>query len=235
MSSGASEIYTGLRILEAMHEAVRYSAAIFQELRRARPTLTTRQLDFGAGDGMFIRKFREHDIKVDAVEPDPALQAGLRSHGASVYSSTNEIRDASYDFIYTINTLEHISNLNECCAEIFRILQPSGKLFIFVPAFELLWTNLDTEVGHVRRFTRKSLLNALQNAGFVVNRMNYFDSLGFPAALGVRVLERVGLFRYGGGTIGMYDRYIFPISHALDRVFGHVVGKNLIAIAERPN
>ena len=55
-----------------------------------------------------------------------------------------------------------------------------------------------------------------------------------PAGLGVRLLEKVGLFRYGGASVGFYDRYLFPMSRELDRVLHHVIGKNLIAVARKP-
>ena len=64
-------------------------------------------------------------------------------------------------------------------AELNRVLRPGGILFVFVPALDILWTSLDTEVGHVRRFTRPMLASALARAGFEVVSLRYFDFLGF--------------------------------------------------------
>jgi hypothetical protein len=88
-------------------------------------------------------------------------------------------------------------------------------------------------VQHVRRFDRRTLQLPLERAGFLIEHMRYFDSLGFLAALGVRLLEQVNLFKYGSGTVGFYDRYLFPVSLQLDRLFKSGIGKNLIAIARR--
>jgi hypothetical protein len=63
--------------------------------------------------------------------------------------------------------------------------------------------------------------------------MKYFDSLGFLAALGVRLLEQANLFKYGSGSVGFYDRCLFPVSRKLDRLFKGVIGKNLVAVARR--
>jgi hypothetical protein len=63
--------------------------------------------------------------------------------------------------------------------------------------------------------------------------MKYFDFLRFPAALGVAILEQINLFKYGSGRAGFYDRYLFPVSQHLDRLFKGSFGKNLIAIANR--
>jgi SAM-dependent methyltransferase len=198
------------------------------------PPEAKRVLDFGAGDGVFVGKFLTKGVVVDCVEPDLRLKDRLQGRAGAVYGDIRDVTDARYDFAYTINVLEHIEALDETCADLLRVIAPNGKLFVFVPAFEILWTRLDDEVGHVRRFSRASLTGALERSGFVVERVEYFDSLGFPAAIAVRFLEKLNLFSYGGGTVGFYDSYLFPISRRFDRGANGFFGKNLIAIARRP-
>lgn len=50
-----------------------------------------------------------------------------------------------------------------------RVLKPNKKLFVFVPAQEILWTSLDEEVDHARRFDRHSLQVVLERAGFNID------------------------------------------------------------------
>ena len=223
--------YAGHRILEAMHSAPHYADAILCAIRAAMPCGATRILDFGAGDAAFLDKFRAIGIAVDCVEPDERLQALLRSKTPRVFSDIAEIDTGTYDFVYTVNVLEHINAVDDSCAQLHRILRPGGRLFVFVPAFEVLWTSLDDEVGHVRRFSKQGLRGTLTAVGFSVEQLRFFDSLGFPALLGVRLLEGLNLFRYDGGSVGFYDRYLFPISQGLDRAVRGVIGKNLVAVA----
>jgi SAM-dependent methyltransferase len=225
------EDYTGRRILEAMHEAVRYTRAVSGLIEKAWPADAIQVLEFGAGDGAFVKQFRAAGANVDCVEIDRTLRVGLQTLGGRVYGDIREAASESYDFIYSVNVLEHIPDLVREVAELKRVLRPGGVLFVFVPAFRLLWTSLDTEVGHVTRFTRGSLATALKEGGFQVSSMAYFDSLGFPAAIAVGFLEKLNLFSYGGGTVGFYDSYIFPVSRALDIGLQHVLGKNLVAVA----
>jgi SAM-dependent methyltransferase len=234
-AADAGQAYRGHRILEAMHSAQRYAEAVFEEIRAACPATARDLLDFGAGDGVFVAKFMAGNRRVDCVEPDPTLRQRLQQQGASVYSDIAAVPAGRYDFIYSVNVLEHIHALDETLAGIRRVMRAGAPMFVFVPAFNTLWTSLDDEVEHVQRFTRRSLRPALAKAGFEILDLRYFDSLGFPAALAVRALETVGLFRYSSDSVGFYDRYLFPMSRALDRVASRAVGKNIIAIVRNPD
>jgi SAM-dependent methyltransferase len=233
MTKPPEQGYAGKRVLEAMRSAVRYGEAVFQEVRRTAPQSGSAILDFGAGDGFFLEKFHSQGVAVAAVEPDPSLQVALRQLTGALWADIREVPKESFDFVYTVNVLEHISELEETCTQLSRVLKPNKTLFVFVPAHEILWTSLDDEVEHVRRFDRHSLRVALESAGFHIEHLKYFDFFGFPAALGVRVLEQINLFKYGSGSVGFYDRYIFPVSQQMDRFFKGAIGKNLIAIARR--
>jgi SAM-dependent methyltransferase len=190
-------------------------------------------LDFGAGDGVFVEKFLRDGATVECVEPDASNQANLRALGSIVVPDIGTLRSEHYNFAYSINVLEHLHKLEHYLSELHRVLRPDGRLFVFVPAFNILWTSLDDEVNHVRRFTHKNLIGELSRAGFKIESVRYFDSLGFVAALGVRALEKVGLFRYSSRTVGLYDKMIFPISLLGDRLLSNIVGKNLMAVARK--
>ena len=226
--------YSGLRILESMHEAVNYNQTVFDMVRQARPAACKRTLEFGAGDGAFARKFAQEGEPVDCMEIDPGLREVLRQSATRVYADMAAVEAEQYDFLYSINVIEHIADRDEALAHLYRVVRPGGTIFIFVPAFEMLWTSLDTEAGHVTRFTRSRLAAAFNKVGFQIDRIEYFDSLGFPAALGVRLMEVVGLFRYNPTSVRFYDCVLFPISRTLDKVFRRLLGKNLILVARKP-
>ena len=233
MNKRSSQAYSGTRILDAMHSGVRYGEAVFTELRGALPSDASKILDFGAGAGFFLNKFGAIGVIVDGVEPDEDLRSITQSSAGTIWSDIRNVPTESFDFVYTVNVLEHIVELDQACGHLSRVLKPNRKLFVFVPAHEILWTSLDDEVQHVRRFDCQSLRLTLERAGFHIDQITYFDSLGFLAALGIRALETFGLFRYNSATVGFYDRYLFPISRRLDRLLNGRIGKNLIAVASR--
>jgi SAM-dependent methyltransferase len=223
------QYFTGRRILEVMHQAVKYSDAIQALIETAIPKGVIKLLEFGAGDGTFVKRFEAKGFRVDCVEIDDALRAGLNS--PAKFATIHQVPDASYDFIYTVNVLEHIADLENELRGVRRVLKPGGTLFVFVPAFNALWTTLDDEVGHVQRFTKATLRKSLAEHGLFSQQLRYFDSIGFPAALAVKMLERVGLFQYSSGTVNFYDRYVFPVSQVMDYLLAPVFGKNLVAVA----
>lgn len=225
--------YAGHRILEAMRSAPRYADAVYAHTRAAFSSVEGPILDFGAGDGAFVERFLRDGAAVDCVEPDATNQSALRALVPAVAGDISALAAERYALVYTINVLEHLGELDYYLAELYRVLRRGGRLFVFVPAFDILWTSLDDEVEHIQRFTRRSLSAHLERAGFVIESLRYFDCLGFFGALAARILEKVGLFSYSAGTIGWYDRAILPISLVGDSILSRMVGKNLIAVARK--
>ena len=232
-NSDAVADYAGHRILEAMRDAPRYADAVYALTRAALSSTEGPILDFGAGEGTFVERFLRDGLAVECVEPDVANQSALRALVPMVASDTRRLTSEHYAFVYTINVLEHLRELDHYLAELYRVLRSGGRLFVFVPAFDILWTSLDDEVRHIRRFTRELLSADLEEAGFAIESLRYFDSFGFFAALTIWLLEKINLFRYSAGTVGFYDKMIMPLSLLGDRVLSRIIGKNLIAVARR--
>ena len=49
---------------------------------------------------------------------------------------------------------------------------------------------MDANVGHVRRYSRDSLVRSVSAAGFAVEPVEYVDSIGFFATLAFRLTDR---------------------------------------------
>ncbi|MDY6947976.1 MAG: class I SAM-dependent methyltransferase [Pseudomonadota bacterium] len=225
------EAYTGVDNLEVMQEAVNYNRYLLDTVRKHAPA-GGKVLDFGAGGGQFAAPLSAHGLNITALEPDQLLQQRLRAQGLQVADSTNELPDASFDYIYTLNVLEHIEDDEAALRSLHAKLTSKGKLLIYVPAFPVLYTSMDAKVRHVRRYTRKTLMTRVTAAGFHVDRVGYADSIGFFATL---------LFKLSGnkdgnvsiGALKLYDRAVFPLSRSLDLITRRWFGKNLLLIGTR--
>ena len=219
-------------LIEVMEEAVNYNRFLIDELL-AWSHGTERVLDFGAGNGRFSRALYEQHRAIHAVEPDPALRERIQSHGITSHASLEAVGDLRFDGIYSINVLEHIEDDRGILAAIYQRLEPGGQLFLYVPAFQILYSANDERVGHVRRYRKPALLEALGAAGFRVEAASYVDSIGFAAGLWYRLFgDREGLL--DPRAVRLYDRAVFPLSRRLDSVLGGRIGKNLLVRATRP-
>lgn len=229
---GETGIYTGADNLEVMEQAVNYNAFLIALIRGACAPAGSRWLDFGAGTGYFASHVNA-DATLLCVELDPDLRARLTQRGLQTCADVAQLPADSVDAVYSLNVLEHIADDAAAVRELYRVLRPGGRLLIYVPAFELLYSAMDRKVGHLRRYRRHQLAAVLSEAGFRLERIAYADSLGFLAALAYRWIGS------DDGTINLraltlYDRAVFPLSRLLDRALQRYFGKNLFVIASKP-
>ena len=92
---------------------------------------------------------------------------------------------------------------------------------------------MDRKVGHFRRYRMGDLTARLVDAGFRVGTARYVDCLGFFVTLLYRFVgSRSG--DINASSVRAYDRLVFPLSRALDRLFGPLFGKNLMIVGQRP-
>lgn len=229
--TGSDFAYTGCDNLEVMADAVNYNRFLIDSVGAHVTSSSIRVLDFGAGAGTYADMLADRAIVPDCLEPDRALQAILRSKGYSVVDlDTITSDDEKYDLIYTLNVLEHIKNDQEASEQLASLLRPGGKLVVYVPAFEALFTSMDVKVEHFRRYRRKELNRILSNAGLEIVESRYCDPVGFVATLAYKIMGR------SDGTISpsalkFYDRALFPLSRALQIVTGRLFGKNVLVVA----
>jgi SAM-dependent methyltransferase len=223
--------YTGTDNLEIMECAVKYNAFLVDlVMRHAEIGSTT--LDFGAGIGTFSEKIRARGVDVQCVEPDIYQSNVLQSKGFTVYRSLDEVADTSLSLIYSLNVIEHIEDDADVIAILHRKLGVGGRLLIYVPAFNLLYSKMDEKVGHYRRYRRSGLVGLLQKAGFEIKEARYVDSAGFFAAIAYKFLGSDD-GDLNPATLKFYDRFIFPVSRVIDRLVQPYFGKNLFVTAVR--
>lgn len=193
-------------------------------------------LEFGAGIGTLAIEWKtQTGIAPECVEIDNQQQEIIRSRGFICYQSMQEISKI-FDGIYTSNVLEHIEDDVGALRELYAQLQAGGTLVIYVPAFMCLFSQMDSAVGHYRRYGKNELLSKVRQAGFSVMECYFVDSGGFFVSLAVRLFG----YKEGAGdeyhsTLKIYDRWIYPMSKFFDRLgLRHLFGKNLLLVASKP-
>jgi SAM-dependent methyltransferase len=219
--------------LEVMQEAEKYNRFLRNLIRRYAGDASM-ALDFGAGIGTFSNSLDIPPGRVHCVEPDPAARELLASKGFLPHADLSELDDACIDYLFSLNVLEHIEDDRGTLADLYRVLEPGGRLFIYVPAFNALYTSMDSHVGHHRRYRLSEMAKLLKQAGFSVEKIAYTDALGFFATLAFKLFDTPEPAPLNRKVVRMYDRYLFPLSRVLSLPFARILGKNLFVVATRP-
>ncbi len=229
----SDKYYSGIDNLEVLLDAVHYNQFLINEIIKAGRGVTT-ALDFGAGIGTFSTAVRNRGLNVICIEEDEGLLDKLREQGFEACRSLNAITERSQEYIFSLNVLEHIQDDEQSLKALFDKLKPGGRLFLYVPAFNILFSSMDRKVGHYRRYRKSVLIQAALRAGFTAQRVTYVDSLGFLVALAYKLIgNKQG--DINPAALKLYDRILFPISRLLDRIgIAHFLGKNLLVVVQRP-
>jgi SAM-dependent methyltransferase len=141
------------------------------------------------------------------------------------------LEENSCDTIVLINVLEHIRDDQAALRELVRILRPGGCLLIFVPALAMLMSELDRVHGHFRRYHKGDLEAKLRAVPADIVHCSYFDAFGTLSWFVVNtVLRRTD---FNPTLIHINDRYLVPLSRAVERLITPPFGKNLIVIAQK--
>lgn len=224
--------YSGYLELETMRLATRYNAFLSGMIIKA-AAVDGPVLDFGAGMGTFADELKARAIDVHCLEPDETLAQKLTASGHHVIRDIEHVDESTYGLIYSLNVLEHIEEDEATLQALHDCLKPDGTLLLYVPAFQILYSAMDANVGHYRRYGMRQVRTLLERSGFDRIHIRYADSLGFFAALIYKWFSRSG-GELSTRALVAYDRMIFPLSRLIDRLGAQfLIGKNVIAHARR--
>lgn len=227
-----NNIYEGLENLEILKNAKNYNLYL-SSIVISTGISCGKVMDFGAGLGTFAVECRSVGMEVNCVEPDDLLRSKLQEQGFKIYKTIDAVMPESIDYIYTLNVLEHIDDDREVLRQLWCRLRPGGKILIYVPAFQWLYSAMDELVGHKRRYKKHGLENLVRETGFHVDKAQYVDSLGALAALTFKWFGN-GEGRINQRGLALFDKFIFPASLVCDIFLKDIIGKNVLIQAHRP-
>jgi SAM-dependent methyltransferase len=218
----------------ALAEAKNYRRALIEEFRGA---LKGDIIEVGAGIGQMTEQLLELPSvrRAVGVEPDSGFCAQFRARLPKVKLIEGTVEGlpagTSCDAILCINVLEHIGEDLAELGKFAKLLRPrQGALCLFVPARPEIYAPIDKDFGHFRRYTRPELKGKLLKAGFEIERLHYFNFVGYFAWwANFCVLKKRGFERE---KVRAFDRVIFPLAHKLEsKILRPPFGQSLLAIA----
>jgi SAM-dependent methyltransferase len=224
------------RDLEAMSFAVNYHRWIIEEFK---PFLGASVAEVGAGTGNFTQMLLEHTKNIDCFEPSenmfPRLVKTVGDNSKistyqSYFGDAQNLQSKTYDSVIYVNVLEHVEDHKTELKIIRNALSANGHALIFVPALSWLFSDLDRQVGHFRRYHKKPLSELVKDAGLEIVTIKYFDFAGILPWYIAFVLMGKSI---SGGNVNAYDRLVVPIMKRLENIIEAPIGKNLLLVAKK--
>ncbi len=234
MNSIAEINGTGNFEFESLRHARAYRHALVQEFA---PHLGKDVLEIGAGIGQITELLLKAPgvEKIRAVEPNPKFCVEFRKHLPHipiVEGIASSLQSDHATSLVCINVLEHIERDDEELRTYASLLRPAaGHLCLFVPARPEIYSPLDADFGHYRRYTRPDLKSKIEAAGFKILRFEYFNFIGYFAWwLNFCLLRQR---RFHVASVVLFDRMIFPLMHFFEsKIVRPPFGQSLLVVAK---
>jgi len=135
-----------------------------------------------------------------------------------------------FNSVIALNVVEHIAEHGRAVQNARALLKQGGRLIILVPAYKWLYNPIDKQLGHFRRYTRKTLAGLVEAEGLRVLHQEYFNAAAIPGWWVTGTLFRID--RIKATPLQLYEKMV-PMMQLVDRLVGKRVGLSVVTVAER--
>jgi SAM-dependent methyltransferase len=198
-------------------------------------------LEVGSGLGHFSEQFAGRLDYLVVSDNDPFCVEQLRKRHAA--NPDVEVLDLALpseikikrkvDTVVMMNVLEHIQEDVQALKDLAGVVEPGGRIVIWVPGYMQLYGEFDRKVGHVTRYTPATLGAAVQNAGLrpeVLKPINFLGGIAWWAAV-----RRGGAGYPDPRLVKIYDRTVIPLTRGIERIVRPPFGQTVFCVARVPD
>jgi glycosyltransferase involved in cell wall biosynthesis/precorrin-6B methylase 2 len=222
--------------LDSLRSARNYHDWIFE---MCEPHLGDHVLEVGAGHGDFTGRLADDGRRVTAIDPSERCVERLEKEFANtldvevVHADISGLpREPTYSSAVLINVLEHIDDDLAALTDLRERLRPGGRVIVFAPAFESLYSDYDRLIGHRRRYRRSHLVMLADRAGLEVVDARYVNSVG--AVVWWLVARRLHQIPTSPGPVRLYDNLAVPALRQVETRRTPNFGQSVMLIASVP-
>lgn len=202
-----------------------------------------RILDIGCGSGLMLNALEQigetsgMDMSDEAIGFSREIFSGTVKKG--FLPDNVPYGSEHFSLVTALDVIEHVQDDRAALKAIRARMVPGGQAIITVPACMFLWSEHDVLNEHQRRYTRSELREKLIEAGFIIEKISYFNTLLFPAISLVRVINNM-LKRKGGSDVDLPSpsvnyilEKIFSAEEFLLRFMNFPIGVSVLAVVKK--
>lgn len=207
-------------------------------------------LEVGAGDGritaLVLAESRAKEIV--ALEPSAHFFQLLRARVGSdprvtlLEQETGAFRPQRpgyFDCTFSVHVMEHIADDRSLVQDMLEMTKPGGVVVLLVPALQWLYSDLDRNIGHFRRYDKKSIRRLVAGLDIRIERLFYSNLIGVAASLyflKMRKLDyqkseqnKTKFFR----LYHLFSKYAVPVVRVLEGTIPAPLGLNLTIVLRK--
>ena len=136
------------------------------------------------------------------------------------------------DTVVAMNVLEHITDHVGALRSLASVMTPGGRMVLWVPGYQQLYGDFDRKVGHVRRYTPKTMRAAVEAAGLSIEVLRPINMLGGIAWW--FAVRRAKVSYPDPRVVKMYDRLVVPVTRFIERLIRPPFGQTVLCVARVP-
>ena len=145
--------------------------------------LTQNILEIGCGTGTILSSLQLNGYKVTGLEPTLSGFKACSEKHLNVYNLYVEqyLPKHKFDAVLLFDVLEHIEDHSGVIQHIYEnLLAKNGVLIIAVPSSPALWSQVDEDVFHFRRYTFRLMKELLNKSNFEITYWRRWVTLMYP-------------------------------------------------------
>jgi SAM-dependent methyltransferase len=227
----------GYQTLEVIAKADKFNRWMFETIR---PYCHGNILEIGSGIGNISHFFIQRGYSITLSETDEYYIDQLKK----TFKETNifcldivhqDFHEKfarlfqTFDTVIFLNVLEHIYNDEQAIENCRHFLKPGGSLVVLVPAYAFLFSKLDRELHHYRRYTSRNLSTLVSKKNFIVRKVFYFNAMGI---LAWTYGKFSGLHSIPSKEMKLFNNLV-PLAKFIDKILFRKAGLSVILVAQK--
>ena len=227
----------GHQTLEVIAKADKFNQWMFETIR---PYCHGNILEIGSGIGNISHFFIQNGYSITLSDTDEYYLGQLKK----TFNETNifsidlvheDFREKyarffqTFDTVILLNVLEHIDNEKQAIENCRHLVKTGGSLVVLVPAYSFLFSKMDRELQHHRRYTSKKLFRLVSKKKFIVKKVFYFNAIGIVAWTYGKIL---GLHSIPSKEMKLFNNLV-PLAKFIDKILFKKAGLSVIMVAQK--